>query len=118
MHSGSSLTSENPDFSISIGIAALIIEGRPLYDDEYATDSADNIQRRQSAHNFPSSALKCRYRSPETSQSLLGMLFGKLCNFLLFHIDNYLIYFVVPLSHYTHTFTRSSTHSPLLQTIN
>lgn len=78
MHSGSSSTSENPDFSISIGIAALIIEGRPLYDGEYATDSADNIQRRQSSHNFPSSALKCRYRSPESSRSLLGMMFANL----------------------------------------
>lgn len=43
MHSGSSLTPNNPAFSISIGIAALIIEGRPLYDDEYATDSNEDF---------------------------------------------------------------------------
>lgn len=62
MHSGSSLTPENPAFSISIGLAALIIEGRPLHDDEYTIDLADQFQRRQSDHSFPSSALKC-YRS-------------------------------------------------------
>lgn len=37
MHSGGSLTPNNPAFSVSIGIAALVIEGRPLFDDEYAT---------------------------------------------------------------------------------
>lgn len=37
MHSGSSLTPNNPAFSISVGIASLVLEGRPLCDDEYAT---------------------------------------------------------------------------------
>lgn len=86
MHSGSSLTSDNPAFSISIGIAALIIEGRPLYDDEYVTNIADSIQRRQSDHAIPSLALKC-YRSPlESSQSLLGMRYHNkitFCKYLL-----------------------------------
>lgn len=68
MHSGSSLTPENPAFSISIGIAALIIEGRPLYEDEYVCDLGENIQRRQGDHNFPSSASKC-YRSQFESPS-------------------------------------------------
>lgn len=35
MHSGSSLTPNNPAFSVSIGIAALVLEGRPLFDDEF-----------------------------------------------------------------------------------
>lgn len=45
MHSGSSLTPNNPAFSISIGIAALIIEGRPLFDDEYAADAIDEFHQ-------------------------------------------------------------------------
>lgn len=69
MHSGSSLPTENPAFSISIGIAALIIEGRPLYDDEYALDSA---QRRQSDFNFPPTVLKCYRAQLESPQNLLG----------------------------------------------
>lgn len=75
MHSGSSLTPENPAFSISTGIAALIIEGRPLYDEEYTIDSStDGIQRRQSEHNFPSSALKFYRSQPESPpQNLLGI---------------------------------------------
>lgn len=75
MHSGSSLTPENPAFSISTGIAALIIEGRPLYDEEYAIDSsADGIQRRRSGHNFPSSTLKYYRSQPESPpQNLLGI---------------------------------------------
>lgn len=81
MHSGSSLTSENPAFSISIGIAALIIEGRPLYDDEYGSDSADSIQRRRTEHHFPSSAQKCYRTHLESSQNLLGMC----CCCFLFH---------------------------------
>lgn len=37
MHSGSSVTPNNPAFSVSVGLAALVIEGRPLFDNEYAT---------------------------------------------------------------------------------
>lgn len=74
MHSGSSLPTENPAFSISIGIAALIIEGRPLYDDEYTLDSA---QRRQSDYaqcdyTFQPPELKCYRAQIESPQSLLG----------------------------------------------
>lgn len=35
MHSGSSLTPNNPAFSVAIGIASLVLEGRPLCDDDY-----------------------------------------------------------------------------------
>lgn len=35
MHSGSPSTPDNPAYSLSIGIAALIIEGRLLFDNEY-----------------------------------------------------------------------------------
>lgn len=59
MHSGSSLTPENPAFSISIGISALIIEGRPLYDDEYTYDSVDVHHRRPIDTSFTTSALQC-----------------------------------------------------------
>lgn len=83
MHSGNSLTSDNPAFSISIGIAALIIEGRPLYDDEYTIDPADYNQRRHSEHNFPSSPLRC-YRSLESPQSLLGNVMFVILFFFLF----------------------------------
>lgn len=41
MHSGSSLTPNNPAFSISVGIASLVLEGRPLCEDEYATTTID-----------------------------------------------------------------------------
>lgn len=51
MHSGSSLTPENPAFSISIGIAALIIEGRPLFDDEYGVESNDDFHSRHFNRN-------------------------------------------------------------------
>lgn len=78
MHSGNSLAPENPAFSISTGIAALIIEGRPLYDEEYAIDSSTLVtQRRQREHPFPSSALKY-YRTQPTSppQNLLGTIYS------------------------------------------
>lgn len=44
MHSGSSVGPNNPAFSVSIGIAALVIEGRPLFDGEYgpSTDFDDS----------------------------------------------------------------------------
>lgn len=45
MHSGSSLTSNNPAFSISIGIASLVLEGRPLSDDDYALEYDSSAQR-------------------------------------------------------------------------
>lgn len=77
MHSGSLLTPDNPAFSISIGLAALIIEGRPLHDDEYTTDIADHFQRRQSDLNFPSSSLKCYRSQLESPKKLLGNLFKK-----------------------------------------
>lgn len=38
MHSGSSLSPSNPAFSISIGIASLVLEGRPLSDDDYVPE--------------------------------------------------------------------------------
>lgn len=38
MHSGSSLSPSNPAFSISIGIASLVLEGRPLCDDDYVPE--------------------------------------------------------------------------------
>lgn len=78
MHSGSSLTPENPAFSISTGIAALIIEGRPLYDEEYAIHSSTvGIQRRPIEHNFPSSALKYYRSQPQSPpQNLLGMFYS------------------------------------------
>lgn len=58
MHSGSSLTPENPAFSISIGIAALIIEGRPLFDDEYGIESKDDFHSR----HFDRNTLTKNYR--------------------------------------------------------
>lgn len=75
MHSGSSLTPENPAFSISTGIAALIIEGRPLYDEEYTIDSS-------AEHNFPSSTSKY-YRTQLESppQNLLGKSTHLIFNF-------------------------------------
>lgn len=48
MHSGSSLTSNNPAFSISIGIASLVLEGRPLSDDDYALEFDSSTQRTRS----------------------------------------------------------------------
>lgn len=48
MHSGSSLTSNNPAFSISIGIASLVLEGRPLSDDDYALEYDSSTQRTRS----------------------------------------------------------------------
>lgn len=84
MHSGSSLTPENPAFSISTGIAALIIEGRPLYDEEYTIDSStDGIQRRQREHNFPSSSWKSYRSQPESPpQNLLSTGRPVLCHSL------------------------------------
>lgn len=38
MHSGSSLSPSNPAFSISIGIASLVLEGRALSDDDYVPE--------------------------------------------------------------------------------
>lgn len=43
MHSGSPSTPDKPAYSLSIGIAALIIEGRPLYDDEYVSHGTDEL---------------------------------------------------------------------------
>lgn len=54
MHSGSSLTPNNPAFSVTIGIAALVLEGRPLFDDEYAV-SDENIGHHQRRHDLSSS---------------------------------------------------------------
>lgn len=62
MHSGSPSTADNPACSLSIGIAALIIEGRPLFDNEYVnvngndvtsatTTSAVGIARRYNTRN-------------------------------------------------------------------
>lgn len=48
MHSGSSLTSNNPAFSISIGIASLVLEGRPLSDDDYALEYDSSTHRARS----------------------------------------------------------------------
>lgn len=45
MHSGSPSTPENPAYSLSIGIAALIIEGRPLYDNEYVNFNGNDATR-------------------------------------------------------------------------
>lgn len=42
MHSGSPLTPNNPAFSVSIGIAALVIEGRPLFDDEFTSTTVSS----------------------------------------------------------------------------
>lgn len=42
MHSGSLATPDNPANSLSIGVVALIIEGRPLYDTEYGTSGNDD----------------------------------------------------------------------------
>lgn len=60
MHSGSSLTPNNPAFSVSIGIAALVIEGRPLFDDEFtstSTDAPDQLRQNDSDMGFgPSSS--------------------------------------------------------------
>lgn len=42
MHSGSLSTPDNPAYSLSIGVVALIIEGRPLYDTEYGTSGNDD----------------------------------------------------------------------------
>lgn len=41
MHSGGSTISNNPAFTISIDIASLVLEGRPLCEDEYNTDDSD-----------------------------------------------------------------------------
>lgn len=71
MHSGSSITPENPAFSISIGISALIIEGRPLYDDEYTNDAADINQRRPN-HEFLSTARRYSQALLESPQSPFG----------------------------------------------
>lgn len=51
MHSGSSVTPNNPAFSVSIGIAALVIEGRPLCDDEYTSTTASNDATEQLRQN-------------------------------------------------------------------
>lgn len=42
MHSGSSIPPTSPAFSVSIGVAALVLEGRPLFDDEYFVDETNN----------------------------------------------------------------------------
>lgn len=53
MHSGSSLTPNNPGFSVSIGIAALVIEGRPLCDDEFPSATASSDATDQLRQNDP-----------------------------------------------------------------
>lgn len=53
MHSGSSLTPNNPVFSVSIGIAALVIEGRPLFDDEFASTTVNSDVTDQLRQNDP-----------------------------------------------------------------
>lgn len=57
MHSGSSLTSNNPAFSISIGIASLVLEGRPLSDDDYALEFDSSAQRTRSDATLGAQAL-------------------------------------------------------------
>lgn len=58
MHSGSSITPNNPAFSVSIGIAALVIEGRPLFDGEYGPCADfDDSSFQQSLDSLPSSVL-------------------------------------------------------------
>lgn len=52
MHSGSSLTPNNPAFSISIGIASLVLEGRPLCDDDFAREISDTATATASS-SFP-----------------------------------------------------------------
>ncbi|KAJ6643798.1 Protein FAM214A [Pseudolycoriella hygida] len=57
MHSGSSLTSNNPAFSISIGIASLVLEGRPLSDDDYALEYESSVQHTRCDVNSGAQAL-------------------------------------------------------------
>lgn len=52
MHCGHSLNLDNPAFSIALGIASLIIEGRPLFDDEYVLDSNQEHQTDSLGRNF------------------------------------------------------------------
>lgn len=56
MHSGSTLTSNNPAFSISIGIASLVLEGRPLSDDDYALEFDSSAQQRTRSDNVATGA--------------------------------------------------------------
>lgn len=38
MHSGNPMTPDNPSFATAVGIAALVLEGRPLWEDEFDAD--------------------------------------------------------------------------------
>lgn len=53
MHSGSAIPPTSPAFSVSIGIAALVLEGRPLFDDEYCVEET-NIGHRTSFKSISS----------------------------------------------------------------
>lgn len=74
MHSGSSLTSNNPAFSISIGIASLVLEGRPLSDDDYALEFDSSKQRTRSdissgAQSLPAATDVQSIRTPHHMQT-------------------------------------------------
>lgn len=66
MHSGSSLTPNNPAFAVTIGIAALVLEGRPLFDDEYAVGE-DSIGHQQRHHDLSSSSSASSSATPTSS---------------------------------------------------
>lgn len=68
MHSGSSLTPNNPAFSVSIGIAALVIEGRPLFDGEFtsvatSSDVPDQLRPNDANIGFGASSSSAFSRS-------------------------------------------------------
>lgn len=65
MHSGSSVTTNSPAFSVSIGIAALVLEGRPLFDDEYAI--ADHVSIGHNDSSFSSSASSSLSTTPSSA---------------------------------------------------
>lgn len=66
MHSGSPSTPDKPAYSLSIGIAALIIEGRPLFDDEYVSHATHH----SAAQRYNPRNLRLPLASPDQSTTV------------------------------------------------
>lgn len=64
MHSGNILNLDDPAFSIALGIASLIIEGRPLFDEEYVLDSNQEHRNDSLGPNFVTNFFPALNQSP------------------------------------------------------
>lgn len=72
MHSGNAMTPSSPAFSVSIGIAALVLEGRPLFDDEYAIADHFSCSHASFSNDSAISSSSSASSSSSTTPSSVG----------------------------------------------